>query len=227
MIKTVLFDYDGTLLNTDEAHLACWNQILKKYEAALDESFYISHCVGVQTYHIAEQIKKTFPMVSVSAHEFASTKDDCFEQWIATKTISTMPGVPDMLTFLVEMKIEIGIVTGAPLASIQKTLEDNDLTRYFQAIITRESVERGKPAPDGYLIALHKMGAHACEAASFEDTTVGVLSARAAGMKAFAVPSIYTKGHDFSAADVVCKDMFEARTILEKMIFQPGARRAL
>jgi beta-phosphoglucomutase len=218
MINTALFDYDGTLANTDIAHLACWNQTLEKYGAAIDTAFYTARCVGNDSYAIAEQIKKKFSTVSVSAGQLGDEKDSRYEQWIKTKTIALMPWVREMLVFLAEIKIKTGIVTGAPLAAIQKTLEDHQISGYFQTIVTRESVNKGKPAPDSYLFALHRLGTSPAEAVSFEDTGVGVLAAKAAGMTSFAIPGIFTASHDFSAADVVCKDMLEARAILAKLV---------
>ena len=218
MIKIALFDYDVTLVNTEEAHLSCWNLALEKYGIAIDEAFYITHCVGIQTVHIAGQMKKELSGISDPALELAAEKDALFEHWIATKPVHLMPGVREMLAFLLENNIEIGLVTGAQLASFQKTLQDHDIARFFKTIVTRESVANAKPAPDGYLLALRQMGAHAGESVAFEDSRIGVLAARAAGMIVFAIPSSYTVDHDFSAAHVVCRDMHEARSTLVKMI---------
>ncbi len=218
MIKTALFDYDGTLADTDLAHLACWNQALEKYGITIDTAFYTAHCVGNNTYTIAGAIKKIFPNVSVSAGQLGDEKDARFEQWLTTYTIALMPGVREMLVFLAETKIQTGIVTGTPLPALQKTLADHQITAYFQTIVTRESVNRGKPAPDSYLFALNQLAANPAEAVSFEDTAIGVLAARAAGMTSFAIPGVFTASQDFSAADVVCKDLLEARAILAKLI---------
>jgi HAD superfamily hydrolase (TIGR01509 family) len=155
---------------------------------------------------------------SVTAEELAREKDARFEEWIRTNTIALLPGVREMLRFLTEKEVRMGIVTGAPREAIWKTLEDHDLLRFFDPIVTRESVEWGKPAPDGYLYALREMGVKASEAAAFEDTHGGVQAARAAGMKAFAIPTIFTRENDFSAADVICTDMFDARCRLSEMM---------
>jgi beta-phosphoglucomutase len=218
MIKAALFDYDGTLVDSDSAHLACWNAAVGAYGGGIDLAYYTTRCVGHLTGPIAAGLKAEFPGMSVTAEELAREKDARFEEWIRTKTIALLPGVKEMLRFLTEKEVRMGIVTGAPREAIRKTLEDHDLLRFFDPIVTRESVERGKPAPDGYLYALREMGVMASEAAAFEDTRGGVLAARAAGMKAFAIPTIFTRENDFSAADALCTDMFDARCRLSEMM---------
>ena len=66
------------------------------------------------------------------------------------------------------------------------------------------------------------MGSPASEAVSFEDTGVGVRAARAAGMTAVAISTIYTATHDFSAANVICQDMPAAQVAIAKMLLSPA-----
>jgi HAD superfamily hydrolase (TIGR01509 family) len=218
MITAALFDFDGTLANTDAAHLACWNRCLEKYGARIDVDFYIEHCVGNLTLHITRCMQEEFPSCGISAEILAQEKDDAYAQWIAVETIPLMPGVKEILAFLAEQQVACGLVTGAPLSGIQKTLQDHRLTGFFQTIITRETVKKGKPAPDGYQFALQTLGMDAAHAAAFEDTRTGVLAAQAAGIKCFAIPSPFTRTQDFSAADIICTDLLEARRILAKTI---------
>jgi beta-phosphoglucomutase len=214
LLQAALFDFDGTLANTDDVHLACWNLVLEKYAAVIDAGFYAQHCAGALTQHIAAQIAQYFPKLPIVAGVLAQEKDQQYEQWVRAKPVDLLPGARELLVYLYERHIPSGIVTGAPLAAIQKTLEDHTLLPFFSIIVTREAVARGKPAPDGYLLGMQGLGASARHAVSFEDTSAGVLAARAAGMSAFAIPGPFTRGQDFSAADVVCQDLFEARRVL-------------
>jgi beta-phosphoglucomutase len=216
MLKVALFDYDGTLVNTDALHLSCWNQALEGYGAEIDTAFYIRYCAGAQTLDIARQMTHQFSQVSLSAGELAIAKDALYAQRIQKEPLDLLPGARELLVFLAERRIPTGIVTGAPLSGIHRTLEDHDLLRFFFPIVTRESVTRGKPAPDGYLFGLQVLHSPADEAVSFEDTSAGVRAAKAAGMRSFAVPNAYTRDQDFSAADRVCQDLFEARRFLEE-----------
>jgi len=218
MINAALFDFDGTLVNTDTVHLACWNKCLSVYGTSLDDSFYSRHCSGYLTIDIAEKIIRTKPQVSTSIKALAQEKESHYEEWIASKKIPSMPGVREVLIFLRDRKIRIGIVTGAPLSAIVKPLHDNELFDFFQIMVTREDVNRGKPAPDGYILGLKKLGTEGRFAVSFEDTQLGVLAAKSAKMHSFAIPNIYTALHAFSSADNLCTDMLNAKDILSRIL---------
>jgi beta-phosphoglucomutase len=218
MIKAALFDFDGTLVDSDPIHLACWNQVLNKFGVAIDDQFYAAYCVGGGSVNIAERIKQDLPAVSISAVEFAREKDECYQNWIGLHAIPTMPGVTEMLKYLKEKNIVIGLVTGAAQNAIQKTLEENEIANYFCILVTREFIIHGKPAPDGYLFALHQLGKLASETVSFEDTRSGVQASKAAGIYSFAIPHRYTASHDFRDADEVCQNLMQAKEILIKSI---------
>lgn len=215
MLLAALFDYDGTLVDSDAAHYACWNQALRPFGFGIDESFYAVNCVGALSIQIARQIGHRYRLLPLSAQALADEKDALYEQWIGVNILPLRPGVEELLEFLAQANIATGIVTGAPLAGIQKTLHDHGIDGYFKLAISREAVARGKPAPDGYLVALRRLNVAGSAAVSFEDTRIGVLAAKAAGMRSFAIPSAFTAGQDFSAADHVCSDMVAARRLLQ------------
>jgi HAD superfamily hydrolase (TIGR01509 family) len=218
MITAALFDYDGTLVNTDAIHFACWNKALKRYAASLDGSFYSKHCSGAVSLHIAKRIIEEMPQIPLSAKALAQEKDSYYENWITLEKVTVMPGVLEMLAFLRDMNIQLGIVTGAPFSAIQKTLHDNQIFDYFQVKVTRESVNRGKPAPDGYMLGLNRLKTEGRLSVSFEDTQSGVIAAKAAGMLSFAIPNTYTASHDLSLADHLCMDMFHAKDIILQIL---------
>jgi beta-phosphoglucomutase len=218
MIEAALFDYDGTLADTDSVHMACWNDALRPHAATLDLAFYSRHCSGALSLHIAEEIIRTFPTVRLTPAELAADKDSRYEEWIALKPIPLMRGARELLEFLKTRGIRTGIVTGAPLAAITRTLHENGVWDFFEIKVTRENVSRGKPAPDGYRLGLEKLTVPPECSVSFEDTRSGVLAAKAAGMVSLAIPNAFTASHDFSAADHRCDDLFQARLILENLL---------
>jgi len=217
MISAALFDYDGTLVNTDSVHLDAWNWALHRFGVTLDALSYAANCSGVETPRAAEKILREHPGVDLSAEALAVAKDSLYEDWVADSILPAMPGVREMLAYLSEQEIPVGLVTGSPLSGIAKTLEDNKIGQYFQTTVTRGDVERGKPAPDGYLIGLQRLGVGPRYSVSFEDTQSGIAAAKAAGMISIAIPSTFTKTHDFSRADYLCSDMFEALDVLKEL----------
>jgi beta-phosphoglucomutase len=216
MITAALFDYDGTIADTDAIHHWCWNESLARFGLSIDDAFYSAYCSGTTSNEIARIIVKFNPSVLVTAIELALEKDRHFEDWISSEKIVVMPGVCSTLELLKQKGVKIGIVTGAPMTAIEKTLKDNQIFDFFQAIITREKVTHGKPAPEGYRLGLEKLETETHLAVSIEDTISGVLAANAAGMLSIAIPNKYTLSHDFSEADFKCDHMKAACELILK-----------
>jgi HAD superfamily hydrolase (TIGR01509 family) len=216
-ISTALFDFDGTLVDSDPIHLGIWNQLLDPYGVSIDAKFYAMNCTGEGSVRIAEKIKNRFPDVDFSPEDFAQDKDVTYEHWIATQTIPCMPGAREILEFLKWKGCTIGLVTSAPLSGVEKTLISNDMLRYFNLVVTREDVSRGKPAPDGYLYALNQLKVSGDTAAAFEDTGKGIKASKAAGIYSIAVRNTFTSLHDFHEADAICDNLFEAKKIIQRL----------
>lgn len=211
-LQGVLFDYDGTIANTDFIHLDCWNQLLAKFQIRFEPEFYSLNCAGVSTDHITLRLARDYPAAGLSPTRLAADKDALYEAWMGIKTAPLMPGVPEMLTFLSEQGIAAGIVTGGPLGAMTQTLETHGIAHHFRAFVTREDVTHGKPSPEGYLLGLQRLQLPAHSALALEDTAGGVLAAKAAGLMVCVLPHVFTRNHDFSSADVVCQDMYQTIT---------------
>lgn len=218
MIRAALFDFDGTIADTDSVHRACWNEVLQPHGASIDETFYSKHCSGAISSHAAMCILGAHPGVGAASVELADRKDSLYDSHIRSCVIPLMPGVKEILVSLKARDFRIGIVTGAPESAILKTLDDHLIADYFDVKVTRGDVNRAKPAPDGYLLALSQLGFSPDSSISFEDTESGVLAAKAAGMFSIAIPNEYTKTHSFKMSDHLCRDMFHAEEIIQKFI---------
>ncbi len=214
MYTVALLDFDGTIANTDSLHLACWNRVLNTYDIRLTEHFYTNYCVGVLSPKVARLIKKSYPSITQTTEEMAMEKDQIYDTYIQANRVPLMPGVREILELLRRNHFKLGVVSGTPESSIMKTLQDYGIDSFFEVISSRETIEKGKPAPDGYLYALERLHVKGPSAISFEDTKSGVLAAKAADMISFAVLQPLTRQHDFSAADFICADMYEAIKVL-------------
>lgn len=223
MLSAALFDYDGTLANTDAIHHACWNEALASFGVRIDEAFYSRHCSGALSLHIAKQILAQFPAVTLAAQALADEKDARYQAWISTRAVPLMPGVIEVMEWLAAHSLAVGIVTGAPRSAIEPTLRQHRVFERLAVLVTRERVSRGKPAPDGYELAVRELAAGpAGSCVSFEDTRDGTLAAKAAGLLSVAIPHAYTAGHDFSAADHIVPSLSAALPWLEARLRATG-----
>jgi beta-phosphoglucomutase-like phosphatase (HAD superfamily) len=103
------------------------------------------------------------------------------------------------------------VASSSPQELIELVLELAGVREAFAVVLSSETVEHGKPAPDVYLAALERLGVPGADAAAVEDSTSGIRAARAAGMRVVAIPNrIYSPAPEALAlADVVLRDATE------------------
>src|SRR5262249_10923900 len=113
------------------------------------------------------------------------------------------PGVPVVPLALHRAGLPLGLASASRRQIIQAVLETVGLDRVFGAIVSGDEVERGRPAPDGFLLAARRLGVQPERCLVVEDSRNGVLAGKAADMSVIAIPCPATSHEDFSAADLV------------------------
>ncbi len=204
--KAVLFDHDGTLVESEAVHHAIWNQVLQPYGVQIPVALFMADFSGVPALTNGYDIKRRYALAP-TAIEFADTKNRLTAEYLATHAFPLMPGVRASLQSVHVAGLRRGVVTGARLFAIASTLRSHALETEFEIVISADDVVHSKPAPDCYLLALERMGLQAHEAVAFEDTEHGVASAVAAGLACVAIPTAMSAVQDFGAATVVVADM--------------------
>ena len=111
-------------------------------------------------------------------------------QRIEKEGVPLKPGVREILTFLRERNIPVGLATSTHRVRTDRRLELCGLGEYFQAVTTGDEVSRGKPDPEIYLTTCRKLGLSPKTCLAVEDSKNGILSARAAGMSVAMVPDM-------------------------------------
>lgn len=207
--KAVLFDHDGTLVDSEAVHHALWNQVLQPYGVEIPRDVYMQHYSGVPALANGEDVRQRYGLSS-SADALAEAKNNAAAVYLQTHAFPLMPGVRESLARLNAAGLRKGVVTGARMFAIAATLRSHAMAPEFEVVVSADEVVHSKPAPDCYLLALQQMGLQASEAVAFEDTEHGVASAIAAGVACVAIPTPMSAAQDFSAATVVVQDMAAA-----------------
>jgi HAD superfamily hydrolase (TIGR01509 family) len=195
----VIFDFDGTILDSETAEFHSHRRLFEHWGLTLTEDEW---CEGVG---ILKPESHWFDRLCERADN-----PPTFERFRALTTkyfrehvrMEPMPGVSALLGALVTAGVPRGIASGAPSDWVQRGLEGVGLASSFDAIVTSDQVERGKPAPDVYLEAARRMGIDAARCIAIEDSGPGLASARAAGMRTVVIPHALTRLHDLSGADM-------------------------
>lgn len=204
--QAVLFDHDGTLVESEYVHLAHWNQVLQPYGVALTERQYQEHYAGIPTDANAVDLVQRVG-VQEDPVVLARRKNQTTEAYLQSDSFPLMPGVRESIAQLQAAGLRMGVVTGARTYAIAATLRSHQMASHFETVVSADDVTHSKPAPDCYLLALQRMGLSARDAVAFEDTEHGVAAAVAAGVACVAIPTSMSADHDFSAATVVLPHM--------------------
>lgn len=209
-LKAVLFDHDGTLVNSEGIGLDLWRKVLPQFDANLTDEEYQQHFVGIpSSQSIAAFVSRHG--IDAMPQDILAQKQALMHAYLREKAFPLMPGAGQAVEALKAADLRLAVVTGAGSTDgVLSTLRHYGWSHTFQALVTADDVERSKPAPDVYLLALARLGVEASEAIAIEDTATGARAAIDAGLRCIAIPHELSKYQDFSHATLVMSSMAEA-----------------
>ncbi|MBU2875903.1 HAD family hydrolase [Marinobacter salexigens] len=205
-IQAVLFDHDGTLVNSEPTHLKLWNAVLRDYGVELSDQEYKDLYAGVPTPTNATDLISRFRIPSTAADLIAAKQLET-KRYLEEQSFPLMPGVSETILALDKLGLKLGVVTGASAHGLGVTLRANKFESLFSLTVSGDDVLRSKPAPDCYLLALEHLSLQPEHCIAIEDTEHGLRAAAAAGIRCLAIPTEMSKHHDFSLATAVLPDM--------------------
>ncbi len=212
MIKAIIFDLDGVLLDSVGRDIAITVQVFNKFGYSITQSDE-QYIIG---WHPADRISVFAEKFNMSPEEqqliVAAEKRLYRELWDSTSKL--LPGVKECLDTMKTKGLTLALATTSTGESVSKFLQKFNLHGYFSLILTREDVFTRKPNPEVYTKAWNELGYKSEEMIVVEDTEIGVRAAKSAGLPCVAVPNDYTKAQDFSGADYVIKSIGELTKIV-------------
>ncbi|MEA4874922.1 MAG: HAD family phosphatase [Anaerorhabdus sp.] len=188
MIKAILFDMDGTLLDTEGIWNKAWTAVEEKYGFMFDPKIKDSF-IGMPKQKMLE-IKDSIIPSHLDYDEIQNFRVEFFHEYTSSHPIEIKQGAFECLNFLKSKGIKAIVCTSTYKERAIPWLKDAGLYDYFDDIVTGDIVKVGKPNPEIYEITLKKNHLHADECLAVEDTTVGVLAATGADLKTFYIKDI-------------------------------------
>jgi len=183
--RAVIFDLDGVLADSEP----WWNQIdaqlLKEYGADYHGQYH-REVLGV-SYTIAIEFYKKAFNISASTEEMMKRRGAIATEFFA-KSVGLFPNAKSVLEELREMKLRLALATSSVSASARPFLDRNQITEFFDVIITGDEISLGKPAPDIYLSTAEKLAVAPRDCLVIEDSLSGIAAAKAAKMRVVAIP---------------------------------------
>lgn len=202
MIKALLFDLDGTLVDSEIFHFECWNVILANYGLSLSHNDWLEHHAGVPMPNNAKTLIEKYNLPITHA-DLVKRRETLTNELLKTRDISLMPFVQEILEHGARKGLTLAVVTGSPRPDVDAILERKGLSRFFSTTVTRTDVINSKPHPESYELCLKILGLEKDECIVFEDTLNGIKSAKAAGLVCYAVQSNTREHHKLLGADKI------------------------
>jgi len=201
--RAVLWDLDGTLIDSMPYHWQAWNDVLQPlgYHFSV-ESFLPT--IGLRN----EEIVRDFLKLDRPADDLERivlAKEERYRAILRERGLALLPGVDDWLTRLAAAGWRHAIVTSAPRLNVEATVHAGGLDRRVDLIVCAEDVLNGKPHPEPFLLAADQLGVDPARCIVVEDAPAGLQGARRAGMKTIGVLTT----HAALEADRVVKSLVD------------------
>jgi HAD superfamily hydrolase (TIGR01509 family) len=210
MIRALVFDFDGLILDTETPLIDAYAEIHLRHGVAFDRALFL-RSVGHADYSFD-------PWHGFSQHADRAALElerrACKDELLMRNPV--LPGVLGLLDAARESGLGIGMASNSPHSWVDAHLARLGLFDHFDFIACREDVHSPKPEPDLYKLVLNQLGARGHEAIAFEDSFAGSLAAKRANLWAVAVPNESTAHHDFSHVDIQVTTLAEVS--LEELI---------
>lgn len=183
----IIFDCDGTLVDSMPAHYIAWVQTIAEYGLTFEEDRFYA-LGGWPTMKVAQLVIDENGL-DVTAEELTDTKEARFEQ-----NLDSLKNIEPVVEVVEQYygKIPLAVGTGAIDRICREMLTHAGLLDRFQAIVAADHVQNHKPAPDTYLEAARLLGVPPEKCLVYEDTEPGVEAGLAAGMQVIDVRDFYT-----------------------------------
>lgn len=209
-IKALLFDLDGTLIDSEFFHFECWNEILKDYGVSLTYEDWLKNYAGIPLPKNAQNLLIKYSIDAV-LDDIITRREALTLERLKTNDVNLMPFVLEFIEFFHSKGLILAIVTSSPRKDVDAIFQRNGFGEYFDLIITRTEVSKSKPDPESYNLCVEKLNLIKTDCLVFEDTINGVKSAVAAGITCFAIQSDIGAHKNLKLADQLFLNLAQAK----------------
>ena len=187
----IIFDLDGTLVDTEPIHRDAWFEVMGKYDLQFGNDWF-EQWIGKSDRVLAEALERYYKLPA-SADALQEQKRKTYHR-MATEAAVAFPGVEELVLVLKD-HFRLGIATNSSDQDAAAVFQKTHLDVHFRTIVTADQVEQLKPAPDMYLLASKRLGLFTDACLVVEDSPSGVKAAKAAGMHVLAVANSHPGEH--------------------------------
>ncbi|MDX2212784.1 MAG: HAD family phosphatase [Oculatellaceae cyanobacterium bins.114] len=201
MLKAVLFDFNGIIINDEPLHQKLIDQLLIEENLRPKPEEYWQTCVGRSDRACLTDLLTQRGRVVTDKYlnDLIARKSRAYQQQLqAIDKLPIYPGLTDLIFQLRSSQIKMAVVSGAVRAEIELVLERSQLAQHFSVIVAGDEITQSKPEPEGYLLAVKRLNQQfpdlllqPNECLAIEDTFAGIEAAKRAGIQVVGVANTY------------------------------------
>ena len=219
MLKAVIFDMDGVIVDTEPLHRKAYFNMFEEMDIAVSEALYTSF-TGQSTLEICTTLVDHFSMKQ-AANELVACKRKHFKYLFEhDDSLQLLEGVRDRIEEYHQHGLTLVLASSASMANIDRVFQRFDLDPYFTAKFSGADLPKSKPHPEIFIKAAAATGQPTQHCMVIEDSTSGITAAKRAGLFCVGYNSAHSKDQDYSQADVVVTDFSELQLPKLKALFE-------
>lgn len=211
MLKGVIFDMDGVIVDSEPIHRKVANDLFKDLRISVPDKL-LDSFVGVSPNQMWTKLKNKYKLQQ-SIKELTRMQRDKYNNYFSylllQERIKAMPGVIRLIEDLSENNVKLSIASSSSIKIINLVLDALKMRKFFPVIISGDEVNSGKPAPDIFIYASKCMGICLKDCIVIEDSKNGIEAAKSAKIKCIGFKNPDSGNQDLSCADLVIDNFLE------------------
>ena len=218
--RAVLWDLDGTLIDSEEYHWQSWLEVMAAEGVTLTRERFLASFGQRNDRILADWLGPGASPERIA--RVADAKESAYRRLMRAGGLEWLPGVTLWTGRLRQAGWKQAIASSAPRENIEAVLDVLEAADQFDAVVSAEDVRAGKPAPDVFLAAASRLGLSSHRCVVVEDAPAGIEAARRAGMRSIGIRGAAGAGPDVAAAsladlpDGTFEDMLDHNTDAEE-----------
>lgn len=199
VLKAVIFDCDGLLVDTESAEFQSWQEVFTLHGVSLPLDLW-QEGIGSVTHLDPYELLEAYTGSAIDRAIIHAERSPRNRALVREKTL--LPGVLKAIAKAQSLGLAVAVASSSPAYWVQWVLEEFGIGSHFETIVTADDVKLTKPDPEIYTTTLSRLKVQPLEAIALEDSLNGVKAARGAGIFCAAIPNQMTAALDFSVASM-------------------------
>jgi beta-phosphoglucomutase family hydrolase len=205
--SAILWDLDGVIISSMDYHYQAYSEVLAQRGVKLSREQYLKEMIGLRNYTILRRVLGDLPDDEI--WRLAEQKEETFRRLVRGQ-VKPLPGAAELVRMARDNGIKQAIVSSTPCANIELMLQSLALYDCFEVIVGEEDAAKGKPDPEGFLLAASRLGIPPPECVVIEDAPEGIAAGKSAGMRCIGVTTTRPT-EKLSQADLVVDSLEDER----------------